>query len=838
MPLRGKSFTIEDLRPANLKARLRKTVVELRARADREYEMSFNRLMFILAVALYLACTRQPGYENGLTYLGYYFAFSVVTLTSVIRNGKRNDFRRVLALIADFISIAYEMHAGDGMTSALIAIYLWVIFGNGFRFGVKFLAISTVAANTTFLLMAATTKFWQEHTPLTVGCFLGMVVLPLYVSKLIRKLSTASEQAQQANKSKTMFLASVSHELRTPLHTITNAAVLLEGTPLDGEQRELTVTLRNSARYLNTLIGEILDLSRMEANGSQLELAPNNIAELLMEAQSMIRLPAAEKGLDLRLQVSPRLPAAGMLDRRLVLQVVMNLMSNALKFTETGHVTLAVLPGQEPGTIQFEVTDTGIGIAKEALGKIFDTFVQADHTIIDRFGGTGLGLSIAKHLVETMGGGIDVESTPGQGSRFCVRLPMAKVDTPVSEGSAEPGTVVIVGRPGDDTLREHLSAIGMTAENADTVEHGVELVRSARQAGKTAYIAATAEGIEGEGAAATTPALLRDMGAMLLTSASNAEADRGDRNCLPTYISTSSTPEELRAAFRVVSTLAGTPTSTTAPLRSARSRRLHVLVADDNLVNRKIMAKILTNRGHRATLVANGEDALDVLEHETFDLILMDVNMPVLNGIEATKMFRFLEPHAQRTPVLALTADATQEMAQRCTEAGMDGVVTKPVEPDRIMGVIESFTSLKEDIAPAAADLPPVELAFDVVLPVLDKQTQEGLRKLGGDEFAHEVSVQFLSDALPLLATLKAAGEARDVEQFRFDAHAIRSSARNIGAKSVAAFAELAETLSEASFDRDASRLVARIEIELKRLQRELENTVLPHRVEGPVAGH
>lgn len=820
-----------------LSSLVNRIALELRARADREYEMSFNRAKFILVISVYLLCTRQPGYEDGLIYIAAYSLVTIAMFLSVVRHGARNDPRRILALVGDFASISYEMHAGNTMTTVLIPIYLWVIFGNGFRFGLRFLTISAVVANVTFLAMAATTPFWRENMPLTAGCFLSLVILPAYVSTLIRKLSTAIEQAQAANSSKTMFLASVSHELRTPLHTITNAAVLLDATPLDGEQKELTVTLINSARYLLTLIGEILDLSSMEANGARIDPVTTNIAELLMEAQSMIRLAANEKGLDLRLQVSPRLPATLMLDRKLVLQVVMNLLSNALKFTETGHITLAALPGSVPSTVCFQVTDTGIGIAGESLGRIFDSFVQADRTIIDRFGGTGLGLSIAKRLVETMGGGIDVESAPGTGSIFRVTLPMKKVEVVDRDDSSVPGTVVIVGRPADEVLRKHLGAIGMASQDADTVEHGVELVRSAREAGRTAYIATTSEEIDAEGAT-PSPALLRDMGALLLTPATDDAADRGDRNCLPTYISPSSTPEELRAAFRVVSTLAGSPPAETEEPRRAGTRRLNVLVADDNQVNRKIMEKILTTAGHCATVAANGGEALDILEDKQFDLILMDVNMPAMNGLDATKAYRFMEPYGQRTPILALTADATREMSERCTEAGMDGVVAKPVEPRKIIEILERHCARPADADGRPPSLEQAELAFDVVLPVLDKRTQDGLRRLGGDAFAHEVSVEFLSEALPLLATLREAGERRDLEQYKFDAHAIRSSARNVGAKSVADFAEAAEALSAESFDRNAMRLVARIEIELKRLQRELDNSAPAYKVEGSVMGH
>ena len=822
---------------SNLKSFLKNTVKALRERDDREYEMSFNRFIFIFLIGVYVTCLGRPGWEAGLAYIGCYAAFATVTLVSVIKSGARNDFRRIIALIGDFTTISFEIHVCDDMTAVFLPIYLWVVFGNGFRFGVRFLALSAVVANVSFLVMAATTKFWQDHAPLTVGCQLGLIVLPAYVSTLIRKLSTTTEQAQAANKAKTMFLAGVSHELRTPLHTITNAAVLLDHTALDEEQRELTTTVVNSSRYLHGLLGDILDLSRMEANVAQLDPCPTDIAELLVEAQSMSRLPAREKGLDLRLQVSPRLPEVGILDRKMVLQVLMNLMSNALKFTEAGHVTLAALPGPAPGTIHLAVSDTGIGIAEDALSRIFGSFVQADKKIIDRFGGTGLGLAIAKRLVKTMNGSIDVESTPGKGSCFRIVLPMAKASAPDRNASNQSATVVIVGQPVAVELQERLGAIGMQAQTAETLEHGVEMVLSAREAGKTAYIAATSAKIDEEGESPVTAALLRDMGGMLLTPTADAMADRGDTNCLPTYISPSSTPEQLRAAFRVITTLVGGKSVESRPVSPVNSRALNILVADDNLVNRKIMAKILSNRGHRSSLVANGEDALDILERDSFDLILMDVNMPALNGIDATKMYRFMEPHGKRTPILALTADATREMANRCLEAGMDGVVTKPIEPDKILSMIESYVSPEGGKAALATKAAPAQLAFDVVLPVLDKKTQDGLRRLGGEDFAHEVSVQFLGDAIPLLVTLRAASERHDIEQYRFDAHAIRSSARNVGAKAVAEFAEAAEALQEDAFDRDAMRLVARVEIELKRLQRELDATAPASRAGDPVAG-
>ena len=796
--------------------------------------MGFNRLFFCALIALYQWSVHTPGSALGIKFITCYALLSAFLLRSIVVDGARNDLRRTLALIGDFVTISFEIHAGGAATAVFSPLYLWVIFGNGFRFGLRYLIRAALIANAGFLVMAFTTVFWKENLGLTTGFSVGLLVLPLYVSTLIKKLSLATEQAQAASKAKSVFLANVSHDLRTPLHTITSAAALLDATLLDSEQKDLLSVLTGSSRHLRSLIGDILDLSSMELNGRGLEPVATEIGFILLEAWNLGRLPAAERGIELRMQVDPRLPERILVDRGVLQQILMNLLNNAIKFTPTGHITLAALQGDRTGLIRFEVDDTGIGIASAAVGSIFESFVQADATIVDRFGGTGLGLSIAKQLVLGLGGHIGVESTIGQGSTFWFTMPIdlplkaeASTDAGITLGSFLRPVAVLVANGSTSTIEDRLGVAGVEVIVVPTLVAATARVGVCRAEGRLAAIVTPLS--SGGNADQDTSNLrsLRDSGAVFF-AATEEEVNMTRRtHGLRSWIHAGASPAQMRAAFRAVSSLIAVATADSEKTAEPPSSGLRILVADDNRVNCRIMAAILERGGHQPVLAAHGMEALELLEHETFDLVLMDVNMPGLSGIDATKAFRFMEAHGAHTPIVALTADATPEMAVRCKDAGMDLVLNKPVEPDKVLSIIRG---LIEQQGAGSADRTPVAPTrhfpvFDVVLPVIDRTMFRSLVDLGGEqgeEFAFGIYSDFADDAGLLIPTLRAAAEANDFARFRECGHAIKSSGLNIGASAISEFAHTAEIMSATDFLRDGLRVAARLDIELSRLRKEI----------------
>lgn len=797
--------------------------------------MGRNRLIFCALIAAYLACVDQPGTAQGLIYIGAYGAFSVAALASVHLDVRASTPRRIIALVGDFTTIGFSLHSCDAATAVFAPLYLWVILGNGFRFGLLFLAISAAAAIASFSAVAATTAFWQHNGALTSGFLIGLVILPAYVATLIRKLSranahllAANQQAQAANKAKGLFLASMSHELRTPLHAITATASHLAGTEMDDSQRELLATLSTSARHLLGLIGDVLDLSSMEASGPRIELVETNLSEMMLEARNMILPGANERSLDLRVELSAALPATVVIDRRLALQILMNLAGNALKFTTSGHVTLSALPGPAPGTLRLEVADTGIGIASEALDAIWGTFAQADSTILDRFGGTGLGLAIVKQIVTSLGGTMGVRSSPGAGSTFWTQLPV-RGGTPADDGRTgasteradNPGTApvaVLLGRL-DHELADTLAAFCADVATVENIEDAIARITLLHGARTPAFV--VLDRLTARGADATPSALctVRALGAILVTTKDNEEEDRHQIG-LPTWLTNCSTVDEIRSAVRIAAAFGQRAGPRLAPADVSRRSGLRILVADDNKVNRCILEKILAKAGHATVLAEDGEAALDALGEAEFDLVLMDVNMPKMNGLDATKAWRFMEPHGRRTPIIALTADATTEMGEQCRAAGMNTVVTKPVETERLHEIIEATMDQFPPSSPASPAQATREatVPFDVVMPILDERQQQGLLALGGEEFLRSCCQSFAADAAALLPDLRSAAQDHDLARYRETAHAIRSSGANVGAAAICRFAQAAEALDITGLEIDGQRIAARLDIEIKRL--------------------
>ncbi len=702
---KGEAFglTLRSARQSRLAALFSLVRRRLRLGHGTEYQIIINRLVIGFGVFGYLLTLRIGGpwatYWPTLLVSGSYAVFGVAFFLDLLIRGRPSRLRILLQLVTDTGTLSIGMHLGGHMVAPLYPIYLWAVLGYGFRFGLVYLRIAMACALIGFGLCVATTSYWRHDLFLSFGLLAGLLAIPLYTASLIRNLSTAKQQAEEASQAKSLFLASVSHELRTPLNAVIGMSDLLVGTRLDHDQQDMVRTTGTAARSLLSLIDGILDFSRIEAGRMPVQHAPFDLPALIWAIERMVTVPAQAKGVAVSSHISARTPPRFLGDARHLSDILQNLASNAVKFTTHGSVLIAVDALERAGntiSLRIEVSDTGIGIAPEAQARIFDSFTQADETIIDRFGGTGLGLAIARKLAELHGGTIGVTSKLGEGSTFFIALPLELAEPPapplpklrLALISADPSATAPLMKRLEDrgiqvfnqTLRPDATSDQLTAAIAKTPGLGAVLIDAASIACSHATLTAS-----GASTLPDRPAviLLQDQSPMTVPDIALRRA------CLSVV---GRNPSEVEVEYLLRSIAARLDADQSVSLAErAQGRSLHILVADDNRINQNVVGKILERGGHSYEIVNNGEEALDALERDSFALVLMDVNMPVMNGIDATKLHRFATAGEKHLPILALTADATPEMAERCIEAGMDMCVVKPVEANRLLDIIASF---------------------------------------------------------------------------------------------------------------------------------------------------
>ncbi len=826
----------------------------LRGRPDSEHEMMINRLVISTLILTYLSTKivfGETGAVEPLVIGASYAGFSLALCTHLLARPGVCVPRRYLGMLGDLGMLSYGMHAGGEITAVLYPIYLWTIFGNGFRFGIPYLLASAAIALAGFGLVILTTDYWFSHGGLSLGLLFGLVILPLYCATLIRKLERARAAAEQASRAKSMFLASVSHELRTPLNAIIGMSELLGATDLDEEQADMAHTVRTSGASLLALINDLLDFSRLEAGKMPSEVVEFDLYEALDDVRAMVTAQAAAKDLHLAVHVAPRAPQLVRGDVRHLKEILLNLAGNAVKFTDAGGVVLAVdaVPSEGDLTqLRFEVSDTGIGIAPDATKRIFESFSQADETIINRYGGTGLGLAIAKQLVALMGGEIGVESRPGDGSTFWFTALVGRSAAPAAPLPAAAAVLVVAGDPERaDALAASVRELGILPAVARSADEAVATAERLADGGAGRIAVLLDPNGLADDAAALAAIIEAHAGGRARTILSAGAAapglpDLAIRRQFVTALDEDAVAGGLAAALRIaLGAQAGREPGQASALDGQPRRPLHILIAEDNRTNQKVLSKILERAGHTSTIAENGEEALDLLADHAFDVVLMDVNMPVLDGIEATKLYRFASIGRRRVPVIALTADATPEARERCLEAGMDACASKPIDPRALLALLEASVP---DEAGAVPELPRDDKVVTAIAkhprfkpsshPALDHVALADLEALGGKDFVNEVVREFVDDAERVIVDLEHAARMADVPAFRDLAHALRSGAANIGAQAIY---ELCLSWRDMPYDRltrEGPACVEKLRTEFERVRASIDSAVPDLRARKP----
>ena len=634
----------------------------------------------------------------------------------------------------------------------------------------------------------------------TAGQISGFSAIARDVSEQVatrEALRVARDAAERMAQTRSAFLANMSHEIRTPMNAILGLTELTLDTELAPEQRHSLSLVQSSAETLLTLINDILDFSKIEAEHLQLETIPFDLPRLVESTLGLLAVRARERRLELLTDVQPDVPPMVRGDPTRLRQVLTNLIGNAIKFTPQGEVVVGVahVPGSDGRAhVRFAVRDTGIGIPAEKLGAIFEEFSQADVSTTRQYGGTGLGLAIAQRLVRLMGGELAVTSEVGRGTEFSFTIPLEAEIAPSPDAPAH-GAVHLAGLRAlvvDDNptnrriVQDMLGAAGIRVHEAEDGEAGLAAI-SAAQHDQTPYDLVVLDaqmphldGFELAAAVRRDPKIASTRLLMLTSAGQRGDGQRcrdlGIHGYLPKPASRSDLIEAVRAVL-------GSPATDEFVTRHsiAESRKhLRILLAEDNPVNQEVAASMLRKRGHTVEVVGNGRAAVDAVFAERYDLVLMDIQMPEMDGFEATQAIR-ATPERGALPIIALTAHALSGERERCLSMGMSGYLSKPYKAHELFAAVEGW---EQEIAVGAGPTAPA--ASPKAPPVDLDNFRQDMRAAGAEAAVDSILDTFLQtapDRITAVTGALTAGSAQDIERA---AHAFKSAAGAIGAKGLA----------------------------------------------------
>ena len=723
--------------------------------------------------------------------------FSFATIAFILKSPAPSKPRRVASIFADASAINYAIHLADAWGAVLFPFLIFITIGYGIRFGSRFMALCGIVALGGFLTVISVGDHTWTRTAMIGGIIHSLVLIPLYAFRLVGQLHASLEKTKELSDSKTRFWAGVSHELRTPLNAIINNTKELKQTRLDPDQRECIEDADLACQSLLHICNQTLDFTKAESDQLTFEHIDFDIDHLMVSVARTARGSARNKDITLDVHVSPQTPIALEGDPHRLRQVLNNLINNAIKFTEPGghiEVNLECLQqSRDSVLLRFEVSDTGVGISEKALPHVFESYRQADESITRRYGGTGLGTSISKKIVEGMDGEIGVTSIVGEGSTFWFEIPFTLQNAHVDAMLDEMRVLILTGPEG---IAPYLQDY-MTGWHVDCValSDTAAALRAIASMGNAPYDALVV----------TRPVL--DLNVGQFVSHVRELGLKDDRPIIlvdnPTDRATEVAllhqgiscivhrPADKTALYNALHLAAfdrlearNVKTLFTAPERGADAGK-RILVADDSMLNLRILRRLLEKQGHHVDAVSDGNGALDKLEATRYDLVFVDYNMPDLSGVEVVQFFRATYPDRRDMPFVMLTADTTSEARQMCDRAGINEYLTKPIDSRQLYNVIEALTSSDDGAGSEPGTALPRSDVISDHAALLDYEELEKLQEEHSDGFGIYVIKQYIESSRITVLNMREHFRRGDMSAVGLDAHTLKGQSGYIGAQRI-----------------------------------------------------
>jgi two-component system sensor histidine kinase RpfC len=815
--------------------------------ARMEYEQALIRLFFTFIVFTYLLLTdlHDPTgsshlYAIVLSAVYELFALSVLISFRFLKQGSRP--RRLITMLGDYGMTCLAMYISGETGAPLFIVLLWITVGYGARFGANYLHLGISLSTIGLLILISTNPFWVSHPVFGHGLLVTNIVIPIFVYKMMEQLLEAKTNAEEASQAKTHFLANVSHEMRTPLSGIIGISQLLMSKSLSNDVGQKIQSIDSSARHLLNMIDDMLDLSMIETGQLKIERQTFNLHTLLNTLVDNFDASVKEKKILLVTHTGPEVPSSLIGDPMRIQQVLNNLISNAIKFTQQGYVDIRInckQITQSNMTLCFEIIDTGIGIPEHHLPNIFDRFNQADVSISREYGGTGLGTTISRELVNSMGGEIFVESTLGKGSRFYFDLPLELPDTILERHYS--GHITLVYTQSLDffaEINQPLKLWGLTSEALCSIDELLERVtEEISNQTNMALILVDAESVTDNMEELVKNLNRFDPGRVHLIiidihsrfkptefpwEIDSIVQDLNDRrelyHAIHTALLNSELSEKIPSLLNNVQQKIGT--------------KIKILIAEDTKVNRLVLGEMLTKAGFDVVLVESGESALEKFNVTSFDLAIVDMQMPRISGLDVIRKLKAGHGLFNNTPIIVLTANNFETTKTQCYEAGADAYFQKPVEMDSLIAKIMELTETAEKKRNTGTTTDAKRITRQK-RDYLDKITLDYLsRGSKSEDWFQELVNSFLNDVYTCLGRMAIAVKKLDIKQFKDNVCMIKDSAASIGATILFNQMNQLNLTSHEEFDRNGYRYLKELEITIDATRLALQKYSLENGIE------